>query len=154
MTGEQERIDKLTAAELLVTADRASHTMVSTGGSTRVVLLVYVLIGSTVLSLADVISGTAILWLAALIIPVLLVQFFSTRNRVKARPVLDGSAIYGWYSFMAMIAVFCLRMWTVVDPWAIGSKWLISFIILWQLLSAAQRSLDKDRVQDAQERAV
>ncbi|MGO2029482.1 MAG: hypothetical protein ACTH2A_00885 [Glutamicibacter ardleyensis] len=76
MTGEQERIDKLTAAELLVTADRASHTMVSTGGSTRVVLLVYVLIGSTVLSLADVISGTAILWLAALIIPVLLVQFF------------------------------------------------------------------------------
>ncbi|MGP5046324.1 hypothetical protein [Glutamicibacter ardleyensis] len=76
MTGEQERIDKLTAAELLVTADRASHTMVSTGGSTRVVLLVYVLIGSTVLSLADVISGTAILWLAALIIPVLLVHFF------------------------------------------------------------------------------
>ena len=92
MTGEQEQIDKLTAAELLATADRASQTVVSNDSSTRAFLLVYALIASTVLSLADVISGTAILWLAALIVPVLLVQFFSTRNRVKARPVLDGSA--------------------------------------------------------------
>lgn len=154
MTNEQEQIDKLTAAELLTTADRATHTVVSTDGSTRVFLLVYAFIASTVLSLADVISGTALLWLAALILPVLLVQFFSTRNRVKARPVLDGSATYSWYFFLGLIAVACLRMWTAVDLGAIGAKWIISCFILWQLLSSAQRALDKDRVQDALERSV
>ncbi|HJX77942.1 hypothetical protein [Glutamicibacter sp.] len=152
MTGEQ--VDKLTAAELLATADRASHTMVAAQGPTRIFLLVYALIASTVLSLADVISGTALLWLAALIIPFVLVQFFSTRNRVRARPVLDGSATYGWYFLMAIIAVSCLRMWTAVDPASIGAKWIISCFILWQLLSAAQRALDKDRVQDTREQAV
>lgn len=154
MTGDQERIDKLAATEFLATADRASHTMVSTDGSTRFFLPVYVLIASTVLSLADVISGTAILSLASLLIPLVLVQFFSTRNRAKARPVLDGSATYAWYCFAALIGVTCLRMWTAVDPWAIGAKWIISCIILWQLLSAAQRALNKDRVQDAQQRAA
>ena len=55
---------------------------------------------------------------------------------------------------MAILAVSCLRMWTAVDPVSIGAKWIISCFILWQLLAAAQRALDKDRVQDARERSA
>lgn len=154
MTNEPENIDMQTATELLAQAEQAANTMVSTGSSTRYFLLAWAIVGSTVLSLENVISGTAKLWIVSLFVLLALGQYLYARNKTKTRPLLGGSAAYAGYAFLALLAVMCLRMWIADDLWSIGAKWIITCYVLWELLSGAQKAWDKDRVQDSQERAV
>lgn len=150
MAEGQERIDKLTAAERLASADQASNKMVAAGTSSRTTLFVYVVLGSTAMSLEHVLSPKMALALFAVVV----VHYVIMRSRAKMRPLLSSSATYGWYAFLASMIVMCLRFWVAEDPWSIGAKLVVSCTALWHLLSAAQTAWDKDRVQDAQEMAV
>ncbi|MGH3652315.1 hypothetical protein [Glutamicibacter sp.] len=154
MADGQERIDKLTAAELLTSVDQASNEMVATGSFSRAALFVYVLLGSTALSLEHVFSPKMTLALFAAAVLAAMVHYMITRRRAKMRPFLSSSATYGWYAFLASMTMMCLRLWVAEDPWTIAAKLVVSCTALWHLLSSAQAAWDKDRVQDAQEKAV
>ncbi|MGP5703556.1 hypothetical protein [Glutamicibacter arilaitensis] len=154
MADGQERIDKLTAAERLASADQASNKMVAAGTSSRATLFVYVVLGSIAMSLEHVLSPKMALALFAVAVVAALVHYVIMCSRAKMRPLLSSSATYGWYAFLASMIVMCLRFWVAEDPWSIGAKLVVSCTALWHLLSAAQTAWDKDRVQDAQEMAV
>lgn len=154
MTGEQERVDRSSAAGLLASAEQASQSMVSSINFRRTFLVAYVAIWSIGISLEHVLPGLTEFWILALTIPLALAHYFLTRKHAKIRPPLRNSGSYGWYGFLAMTVLLCLRAWAAEDLWSICAKIIVSCTVLWILLAKAQQAWDKDLVDDAREQAV
>ncbi|MCW4465820.1 hypothetical protein OK351_09920 [Glutamicibacter sp. MNS18] len=142
------------AARMLAAADHASTRMITTSDSSRSFGLVVVALMATIISLKDVASGTTLLWLAALFVPLTVWQATRTRKRSKRRPLLDGSGTYGLYAFAGMVIVQCLLLWNAQSGWEIGAKWIVSCTVLCSLFARMQEALDKDRVNDGNRLSV
>lgn len=151
MSDDEPTPSQLEAAQLLDSAGQASNAMVSSGNRNRKFLVAYVALGCAAVSLEHTLSMNGSLIILAMALPVMAVQYFSMRGRFNPRPLLTSSAAYGWYAFLAVLTMTCLRAWIAEDPWAIAAKMFVSFLLLWHLLSSAQSAWDEDRVNDSQE---
>lgn len=139
------------ASRALSDAVQHSEKMLATSESSMIFGLGIVAIMSTLVSLRDVASGTSLLWISALFVPLLLWQWARQRRRAKPRTVLKGSGRYGLHFLASLMLIQCLLLWTAQTGWEIGAKWIVSFSILWVGFTRMQSALDEDRVREGQE---
>lgn len=139
------------ASSALTDADQYSEKMISTSESSTLFGLGVVAIMSTLVSLRDVASGTLLLWISVLFVPLLCWQWARQRRRAKLSTVRYGSGIYILHFLASMVLVQCLFLWTAQTGWEIGAKWIVSFSILWVVFNRMQAALDKERAYKGQE---